>query len=666
MTTLLKIIALFVAMGSQIIAEIIWPTNASRQLSSNFGEFRENRFHMGIDIKTHGKEEFEVYAIEDGFISRMVTNYNGYGKALYLTTKSGLTAVYGHLGLFTERLELELFKQQERVNAYHTNTYFDSTEFPFIKGDIIGYTGNTGASFGPHLHFEIRSPKGKTLNPLKQKIAFSDSVHPKIRGITIFPLKPNTMINGLPLPMELPVKQVNVGHYLIEGPIYCKNGIIGIAISVEDKIQFIWNKYQFYKTELFINDSLFFEFYYDSLSFEQTGYMNSIENRFFGKSNGLTYHNLFLSNDSHFFSNSKNKTGKISLSSGVFNIHINVTDASGNTSTLKGDIIWGKSERGIMQTSRIWLHREPSVYIHSDLNLLYSQKGFFIEYKNMKNENLIKEASLLQNGENFKFDLIQSSPQTYYSSLIPFENFMNMKKVSIQTEKKTYHFPIKSKVTYPKSQSVLQSDDSFFTIKITDSTLYDTAMLWMEKSENIFNDDYILPNSSSYIIEPWNLTFKNPAIIQFRLNHYQNQLIGLGIYKYNFKKDDWEFRGDRLTGSSIMTAEISNLGVFTMLQDTVPPEIINIYPAQGRSYDFGEIISIECVLNDDLSGIEPTEEALGMILNGENLYCAYQPIKKKLSYNIQSPLTSGTYTVDISAKDYVGNKMEFTLHFTVN
>ena len=90
-------------------------------------------------------------------------------------TTTGLTAVYGHLSVFTENLETELHKRQERLNSYHTNSYFDSTSFPFKKGDIIGYTGNTGASFGPHLHFEIREKNGKTLNPLKQKYSFPDS-----------------------------------------------------------------------------------------------------------------------------------------------------------------------------------------------------------------------------------------------------------------------------------------------------------------------------------------------------------------------------------------------------------------------------------------------------------------------------------------------------------
>ena len=116
MTSFIKIIVPAFYLITCVKGEIIWPTNASRKLSSNFGEFRDDHFHMGIDIKTNGKEGYEVYAIADGFISRMVTNYTGYGKALYLKTKSGNTAVYCHLSKFSVELEKELFSQQTKTS----------------------------------------------------------------------------------------------------------------------------------------------------------------------------------------------------------------------------------------------------------------------------------------------------------------------------------------------------------------------------------------------------------------------------------------------------------------------------------------------------------------------------------------------------------------------
>ena len=118
MTSFIKIIVPSLYLITCVNSEIIWPTNASKKLSSNFGEFRDDHFHMGIDIKTNRKEGYEVYAIADRFISRMVTNYTGYGKALYLKTKSGNTAVYCHLSKFSVELEKELLSQQTKTDTY--------------------------------------------------------------------------------------------------------------------------------------------------------------------------------------------------------------------------------------------------------------------------------------------------------------------------------------------------------------------------------------------------------------------------------------------------------------------------------------------------------------------------------------------------------------------
>ena len=141
---------------------------------------------------------------------------------------------------------------------------------------------------------------------------------------------------------------------------------------------------------------------------------------------------------------------------------------------------------------------------------------------------------------------------------------------------------------------------------------------------------------------------------------------GIGIYKYNKKKKKWEFQDPQQKHYSQITAKLPELGVVTLLQDTIPPEIVHIFPDPSQSYTSGEIYSIECILKDNLSGIEPSEEALKIILNGEKIFCAYQPVKNELSYSLAEPLISGDYSMFISARDYAGNKMEKTIKFIVN
>ncbi len=667
MTIFIKLIFLLFYLFTPVIGELIWPTNAGRKLSSNFGEFRDDHFHMGIDIKTKGKEGFEVYAVEDGFISRMVTNYTGYGKALYLETKSGNTAVFCHLSKFSSKLEKELFRQQSKVYSYLVNSYFDSTEFPFKKGDVIGYTGNTGASFGPHLHFELRSPEGNTLNPLRQGISIYDTLPPVLKGMTVFPLKPETLINGFPLPIEFSMIRHRIDSYSISDTIHCTSGRLGIAVSVEDKIQQNTNHYQFLKAELFIDDSLVFEFTYDSISFEQTEQMNSIENREFGEAEGLSYHKLFLKENSLFLSNNK-LPGHIFLSQGVHSLHISVTDASGNVSDVNGVIVWGITNNKTSQKPRFWLKRESyqnNHFLESDLQILHSENGVFIEYKNSDHLSSVFGGLLIKEVEPFEFGFFLTPPQIYYSPLIPFEEFKNINSVSVLSKEKSIEFPVNSMIVYPDSQAILSSENNTVFIRFTEPALYDTALIWIENTQS-FRESFKKPLNNIYSINPSSLPLKNPATLTLTLNQNQKSMRGLDIYKFNFKKEKWAFQEPIQKNSNQISVELSELGIVTLLQDTIPPEIVHIFPVQSQSYTSREIHSIECILKDDLSGIEPTEKALKITLDGKPVYCAYQPIMKKLSYSLPDLLNIGDHSIIFFARDYAGNKIEKIINFTVN
>ena len=60
------------------------PLNIPLILSGTFGELRGNHFHAGIDIKTYGKEGYQVKSLDDGYVDRIRVGTTGYGKALYI------------------------------------------------------------------------------------------------------------------------------------------------------------------------------------------------------------------------------------------------------------------------------------------------------------------------------------------------------------------------------------------------------------------------------------------------------------------------------------------------------------------------------------------------------------------------------------------------------
>ena len=150
-----------------------YPTNYFRNpldipilLAGNFGECRPGHFHSGLDIKTQGKENLPVYAAADGYISRIKTDKGGFGHALYLTHPNGFTTLYAHLNDYAPFLQEHLREQQYRNKRWNLDLSFTPDQFPVNKGQQIAWSGNTGSSTAPHLHFEVRDSKTEhPLNP---------------------------------------------------------------------------------------------------------------------------------------------------------------------------------------------------------------------------------------------------------------------------------------------------------------------------------------------------------------------------------------------------------------------------------------------------------------------------------------------------------------------
>ena len=145
----------------------IHPMNLPFNLAGSFGEPRKDHFHSGIDIKTNGVEGEPVFAIGDGYISRIRVSPYGYGKAIYITHTNGFTSVYAHLSTFYGAIEKYIHAQHYVQKKSELDIYLDAKKIPIKQGDTIAFSGNTGGSAAPHLHFEIRNTKTEhALNPL--------------------------------------------------------------------------------------------------------------------------------------------------------------------------------------------------------------------------------------------------------------------------------------------------------------------------------------------------------------------------------------------------------------------------------------------------------------------------------------------------------------------
>src|SRR5882762_9681680 len=157
------------------------PLDIPMSLAANFGELRPNHYHMGLDIRTQRKENLPVMAAADGYIARVSIEPGGFGQAIYIRHPNGYTTVYGHLNKFFPALAAYVREQQYRLESWQVKLSLPPNLFPVRKGDLIAYSGNTGGSQGPHLHFEIRRTDGDVnLNPLLFGLPVPDNTAPTI------------------------------------------------------------------------------------------------------------------------------------------------------------------------------------------------------------------------------------------------------------------------------------------------------------------------------------------------------------------------------------------------------------------------------------------------------------------------------------------------------
>ncbi len=250
------------------------PVDHAIKLSGTFGELRPNHFHAGIDIKSKtGKTGQNIYAVADGVVSRINIKSSGYGNALYIDHPNGYTSVYAHLGKFPKEIQ-EYMKRQQYENQTSEIVHYPPVDtFQFKKGDIIGTLGMSGRSYGPHLHFEIRETKSEIpINPLLFGFSIDDKVRPDLRAIKLYGL--DKQMN------ELESKQYtlrkNGAHYRpSKDTIEMKSYEVGVALKAYDQMTGVSNLNGIYALEMYVDDSLHFQFTMDEISFEETRYINA-------------------------------------------------------------------------------------------------------------------------------------------------------------------------------------------------------------------------------------------------------------------------------------------------------------------------------------------------------------------------------------------------------
>lgn len=307
-------------------------------LAGSMGEIRPNHFHGGIDIKTEGRTGLPVYAAADGYIARIKASAYGYGYVLYLQHPNGLLTVYGHLEKFCPRLAELVKRAQYEKQQFECELLFDKPTYTFKQGELLAYSGNTGGSGGPHLHFEVRDKMERVLNPL----AFGgfpeieDNVPPTITGLAVRPLGINSRVAGEYNRSEFKVKKLNATHFVVTDTIRA-SGTVGLELAMYDRFSHAPNFNGVQQLRATVNGQPFMSYVIDGVPFTSQRMVSCHINYLAFKSTGKVFQKCYLDdgNTLEFYKTGPAK-GRLKLEPGrSYDVRILVADSYGNTTELR-------------------------------------------------------------------------------------------------------------------------------------------------------------------------------------------------------------------------------------------------------------------------------------------------------------------------------------------
>jgi murein DD-endopeptidase MepM/ murein hydrolase activator NlpD len=375
--------------AQEVIFKALNPLEITPSLSGNYGELRPNHFHAGLDLKTGGKIGLPVHAVAFGYVSRIKISPYGYGKAIYITHPNGYTTVYSHLNSWSDSIKNYVRRIQYEQQSFSIDVYPGSSDLRIKENQVIAYSGNTGGSGGPHVHFEVRETDSEVpRNPLLFNFPLSDSKKPIIEAVGIAPLSSDSKVQNRSMTQHFRASSGGINGNNVS----LVTGVFGVEMSGFDQQDGAVNRNGIYQVRCFIDEELTSIFTADSIPFDQSRYMNALidyEHYYRTRQRFLRLYRL----PGNALENIRYKQdGNLDLTEGRHSIRIEASDCSGNLSNVKFQIDYRKTENKVddnteqVKWNSDYFYESQQYRIHIPKRTIYSNE----ELKVTENENSIE------------------------------------------------------------------------------------------------------------------------------------------------------------------------------------------------------------------------------------------------------------------------------------
>jgi hypothetical protein len=593
--------------------------NKTNFLSGTMGELRSSHFHAGIDIKTGGKIGEPVHATKRGYITRIKVSTSGYGNALYMLHPDGNTSVYAHLDEFAKEIQEYVRQEQYKQQTFEIELFPEPYQFAFKSQEIIGLSGNTGGSLGPHLHFEIRDSQQRVLNPLHYGFdEVKDNIPPIVQGFALRPMNLNSRVSGEFKRTDIPINRTGFNYNASDT--VKAIGEIGLELWGHDKLNGSANKNGISIIEVNVNGQSYFKQNIDVMSFSLQRHILVHYPYDVKMTAGPRYHKLYVDDGNLLnFYETQSENGTLTIENGkLYNIAIKMYDPYGNMSILEMTIKGAFPQKSLGESLDFELD-DIDYTIEDNILKVYTKA-------NCENES--EELNLNLSGR------IESLKPEYYlnTTAVYLWNLKNGIPESILNCDKGLKLRQIYKV-FPKENKTISSDN--MRIEFSPYSLFDT--LYIETNYEIKTTDSLEIFSLGPITSP----LKSSIEIELSpmRNHYNTEK------SYIYKTDDsgnFSFEGGEWENGKIKFST-RDLADYTILTDSIPPFV------QDGTTKYTYII------DDKLSGINSFEAHL----DGEWVLMKYEPKDNMIWIDWLNDEMKKTGEFVLKVTDNAGNETEY-------